>query len=183
MGVVKDLTGLTFGELTVLERDKINPTLAYRAIWSCLCTCGNTKSVRSTDLLTGQTRSCGKKSLHYSRESSALWRGYGDISQACWGRIKNNAKSRGIQIELSIEEAWNVFLSQNSRCALSGVLLTFDSLAACRDGNASLDRIDSSRHYTVDNVQWVHKMINRCKLEYSEQEFIEMCKRVAKYRQ
>ena len=44
---------------------------------------------------------------------------------------------------------------------------------------ASLDRIDSSKGYVEGNVQWVHKMINMSKQQYSQEEFIDMCKAVA----
>lgn len=33
----------------------------------------------------------------------------------------------------------------------------------------------SGEGYTLDNIQWVHKMVNMCKNKYLEQEFIHMC--------
>ncbi len=44
---------------------------------------------------------------------------------------------------------------------------------------ASLDRIDSSRGYTLDNIQWVHKDLNKMKTNYPNDYFIKMCKYVA----
>jgi hypothetical protein len=49
------------------------------------------------------------------------------------------------------------------------------------DVTASLDRIDSFKPYTDDNIQWVHKHINAMKLNHSEEYFIELCKIVANY--
>ena len=45
---------------------------------------------------------------------------------------------------------------------------------------ASLDRIDSSRGYDADNIQWVHKDINWMKQDFSQSEFIAYCRRVSK---
>jgi hypothetical protein len=46
-------------------------------------------------------------------------------------------------------------------------------------GTASLDRIDSSKGYEEGNIQWVHKHINFMKRTYSQEYFIDMCKKVA----
>ena len=52
-----DLTGMTFGKLTVIERDKTVPRKPTK--WICACECGNTVSVLSTSLRSGSTTSCG----------------------------------------------------------------------------------------------------------------------------
>ena len=43
----------------------------------------------------------------------------------------------------------------------------------------SLDRIDSLKGYAIDNVQWVHKDINKMKNIHSQPAFINICKLVA----
>jgi hypothetical protein len=52
----KDLTGQRFNRLTVLERADVHNG-AVR--WVCLCDCGSRTRVRSRDLRSGSTRSCG----------------------------------------------------------------------------------------------------------------------------
>lgn len=56
-GNKKNLTGQTFGQLTVLyelpEREN------GKILWMCQCSCGNTKAVRGTSLTSGNTQSCG----------------------------------------------------------------------------------------------------------------------------
>jgi hypothetical protein len=54
---VKDLTGLTFGRLTVVWFAGIDQ--AGKATWNCLCECGSTVVARSNNLTTGNTNSCG----------------------------------------------------------------------------------------------------------------------------
>ena len=44
-----------------------------------------------------------------------------------------------------------------------------------RIGNASLDRIDSSKGYVKDNIQWVHKDVQIMKNKFSEDYFKQIC--------
>jgi hypothetical protein len=53
---VRDLTGKTFGRLTVLEFDHLDDH--HHAMWKCECTCGTICVKRSNNLLNG-TFSCG----------------------------------------------------------------------------------------------------------------------------
>jgi len=54
----KDLTGMTFGHLTVIE--KTDKRYANGNVgWLCECDCGKRKIIRSGNLLRGKTRSCG----------------------------------------------------------------------------------------------------------------------------
>ena len=55
-----DLTGQTFGRLTVIERDNSKPKgHGKRPYWLCQCECGNIKSVRTDHLRNLTIQSCG----------------------------------------------------------------------------------------------------------------------------
>lgn len=62
-GNIKDLTGQRFGNLIVLALDKESmlqrPENYTGAIWICKCDCGNIISVKSQNLITESTISCG----------------------------------------------------------------------------------------------------------------------------
>ena len=67
MGKFKDLTGKRFGRLVVTGlagRDKNK-----KLLWSTICDCGNTKTVRGEQLIKGDTASCGclKKDVNKQR--------------------------------------------------------------------------------------------------------------------
>ena len=47
--------------------------------------------------------------------------------------------------------------------------------------NISIDRIDSNKGYSRDNIQLVYPKINMMKFTYSQDEFIDLCKRVSNY--
>jgi hypothetical protein len=57
VGKLVDLTGKTFGQLTVLERVKIPGE--HESHWRCICTCGNEIIVIAGNLKRGTTQSCG----------------------------------------------------------------------------------------------------------------------------
>ncbi len=114
------------------------------------------------------------------QSDSPHWKGHGEISGAFWFRnLRNNANKRGWKIEISIEWAWEQFLRQDRKCALTGWPLCFSRHFGKQ--TASLDRIDSNKHYTEDNVRWLHKDVNRMKMNYTDEQFIEMCKSVINY--
>ncbi|WP_315787000.1 MULTISPECIES: hypothetical protein [unclassified Bradyrhizobium] len=56
MGSLVDLTGIVFGELTVLDRAGSRDGKAY---WRCSCSCGQETFAKSSLLKSGHTRSCG----------------------------------------------------------------------------------------------------------------------------
>jgi len=53
---LKDLTGLTFGDLTVLRRDGHK---GKKVMWLCRCQCGREKSIFGSGLTSGRSRTCG----------------------------------------------------------------------------------------------------------------------------
>lgn len=57
MSALKNMVGLTFGRLTVVER--ATNAESGRAVWSCLCSCGNRKDVFGPNLRRGLSQSCG----------------------------------------------------------------------------------------------------------------------------
>ena len=56
MGKLIDMLGTKYGRLTILSRAKNTET---RAVWNCVCDCGNTLSVQGKKLRSGHTKSCG----------------------------------------------------------------------------------------------------------------------------
>jgi hypothetical protein len=92
--------------------------------------------------------------------------------QRFFNKFKKSAKSRSINWDLSIEQMFSIF---DGKCALTGWDISTDYLSE----TASLDRIDSKKGYSIDNVQWVHSMVNMCKNKYDQEKFVEMCKAVS----
>jgi uncharacterized protein (DUF779 family) len=72
----------------------------------------------------------------------------------------------------------NLYHKQNGCCALSCLPIKFPE-DSFEYGSASLDRIDSSKHYTADNVWWVHKDVNLMKMDLPLERFLELAKAIA----
>jgi len=117
------------------------------------------------------------------------WKGYKGISGDFWRYIKNAGEAKRLGFDLTLEFLWNLYEKQKGVCALSGLPLKFgcalgeQSKQEHKKRTASLDRIDSSRGYLQENVQWVHKTINQMKSNRTDEEFIELCKAVAIFNQ
>ncbi len=147
-----------------------------------LCHCGNKFSSTPQRIFSNDTTSCGcLKSLGGIR--SKMWKGYGDISSSYFSSVRNSAKSRGLELGVTIEQIWELFLKQNRKCALSGIDISFEPNFGkfYRNQTASLDRINSDIGYVLDNIQWVHKDWNISKQDKTDEDFINMCHLISDY--
>lgn len=169
---VDDLTGQKFGELTVISRSEIENG---RSRWKCKCSCTEYCVVEHRHLICGYSKSCGHLRKLIGKDNKT-WRGCGEITGSYFSSIRFSAKNRGIEFNLTIEFLWELFLKQDRKCVLSGINLFFYiSKKYTHTQTASLDRIDSNKGYTEDNVQWVHKDLNIFKKSLSDEEFIKWC--------
>ena len=167
-----DLIGQTFGRLIVIKKASVDKF--HKARWVCKCSCGKTKTVNASSLLRKLTLSCGCLKAERARS------GFKDISGQWWRRQKNSAFQRKIPFKVTEEDVWDLYERQDRKCALTDLPITF-----CADGNrpekqtASLDRIDSYKGYSKDNIQIVHKTINIVKGWLDEEDFFALCNLVA----
>lgn len=176
------LIGKTFHHLTVVSQAENSRSGLTR--WVCECSCGN-KTVFSSDHLTRKTspvKSCGCKRVSRGKDHRD-WKGFGEISGNWFynhvARERKNAKRPKVPVTIDAEFLWNLFLSQDRRCALSGILLTISNRGEYN--TASVDRIRSDLGYEPGNVQFVHKHVNFMKRTYDQEYFIDMCRKVAEH--
>lgn len=166
-----DLTGKVFGKLTVLS--DTGRRKSRKVIWLCQCECGKQTEVLSGYLISGDTKSCGCLMIGQAHNRT----GYKELGGTLWYHIISNAKRRGIPVEITSEEAYNLYIQQDKMCAMTGVELNM--VLNYRDesnkNTASLDRIDNSKGYIPGNLQWVHKIVNIMRNKLSIDEFIEWC--------
>lgn len=100
----EDLTGQTFGQLTVLgpAEDYVAPDGQHRTQWLCQCSCGKQTIVASNRLKSGITKSCGHLNVErvkneynlsgdygigYTRKNEPFWfdlEDYGKIKDYTW---------------------------------------------------------------------------------------------------
>jgi hypothetical protein len=176
--------GNKFGKLLAIEEVEKRKSGGIR--YKCLCDCGNTHEVFATHLRRGLITHCGcskpKGANHHQ------WTGVGEISSAFWydhivrsanGSKYGNHVRKPKELTITIDYVWDLFISQGRKCALSGLELTFPKIGKDKNWTASLDRIDSSKGYVKENVQWVHKDVNIMKNKFDVKYFKNMCKLIS----
>jgi hypothetical protein len=184
--------GTKIGNLIVikLERKQGKRNGQERYQYLCQCVCGKPttkikeyldKKIKNND---NTGCSCGCISLNKINIGPLhpLWQGQGLISQHVFKTIIENAKKRSLEFDITIEYIWNLYLKQDKKCAISGLPIEFASCSKSKSKfqTASLDRIDSSKGYVKNNVQWVHKTVNKIKQDLMQIEFVNLCYLIAR---
>lgn len=174
-GRFKDLTGKSFGNLRVLDLVK---TKKGKSQWDCLCNCGNRKVIKGESLRSGKTKSCGcfknRKGIDNPNTRTTSIERY-------FSKIKNGIirPTKTLDFNITIYDLENLIIQQNYKCAISGINIELSKNPHIQ--TASLDRIDSSKGYRKDNIQWVHKKINLMKMNLSQEEFINYCREITNF--
>ena len=175
-----DLSGKKFNKLTVIS--KAASTRGGSITWNCICDCGNS-CVYSSNHLTRKSqpvKSCGCSRFKRGNQHKQ-WNGYEGLSGGWWYNHVERERTQKYRVRVPVtitkEYAWELFIKQDRKCALSGIELVI--AGDSKYNTASIDRIDSSKGYEEGNVQWVHKHVNFMKRTYSQEYFIELCKKIA----
>lgn len=96
--------------------------------------------------------------------------------------LRSNAKKRNIQVNITLDDIKQMYIKQNGKCAITGKIMTHQAVERennqqhiLNKWNISVDRIDSSKSYTLDNIRLVCAIINRIKFNLSECDFLLLC--------
>lgn len=111
-------------------------------------------------LIKGSTTSCGCVKFETKHPEGKLF-------AKRYSGYKSNAKRRNIEFSLTEEDFRNLI---NSPCYFTGRTLTWESMG--------IDRLDSSRGYTLDNCVPACFPVNRAKSDMSVTEFFELIRNV-----
>ena len=98
-------------------------------------------------------------------------------------RIYNSVKNRKKVCNISIYDLREQWEKQKGICPYTGWRLTLPEKSSSKlrkaPDRASLDRIDSSKGYTKDNIQFVSLMAQYAKHDWNEVEVIKFFKSVS----
>lgn len=128
--------------------------------------CGTEKPVEAFPSRRGST--CGVCHGRLQRErhgrSPETWCSY-LVAQA-----KSNARKTEREFNITGEEVYELWQKQGGLCALTN--LPMQHHPAYSDMNASMDRIDGSAGYVIDNIQLVCWRINEMKNDQAEHQLM-----------
>ena len=102
---------------------------------------------------------------------------YNGVRLSWFHKCKIGAETRGILWSLVVEDVWQKSVDLEGDCNLSGIPIGWSVIG--QSHTASIDRIDSAKGYTIDNIQLLHKDINMMKQAFSQEHFVALCKSVA----
>lgn len=153
-----DLTGKVFGQLTVVGLAGRNTQ--NRITYNCVCSCGNSTIVSSNNLISGNTKSCGR--CNYARQQTAEAQRiystpeeshladctYSDMKRRCYDPKFPEFRNYGAKGITMCDEWRNSPKAYVDWCMTNG----------WKPG-LTVDRIDNSKGYGPDNCRIVDKFV------------------------
>lgn len=147
----KDMTGLTFGKLTVIA---IGEGTGRHTYWDCLCQCGKKSTVSGDQLRSGKTTSCGCRRAEANKETrmthghtaedkkSPEYESWAGMNKRCHNPNNHayaNYGGRGIEVCPEWRDSFEAFL---------------DHVGMKPSPKHSIDRINNDGNYEPGNVRW-----------------------------
>jgi hypothetical protein len=173
--IFDDLTGKIFGKLIVIKLSRMCKNNDY---WWVKCECGNEKEIKGSSLKSkNPTMSCGCHRKENARNLRLKEYGLATFNQV-FKSYKLNAKNRGFEFQLN-KEKFNKLTHQN--CFYCGCEPSNICISQSENGDYiynGIDRIDSTKGYTEDNVVTCCRRCNEAKMSETQPDFLSWIDRV-----
>lgn len=172
-----DLTGQKYNRLTCKAYDKI------RGAWVCECECGNIRTVTRYALIHGTIKSCGcfRKATTGYRLSTT--RNRKSAFEYLYVQYKSRASNKKREFSISKDD-FAMLTKQNCfYCGEEPKLSYNPTTLAHKEPYIynGLDRIDSSKGYSIENVVPCCKHCNVAKNSMTTDEFMDWIEKVYKH--
>lgn len=171
-----DLTGQKYHRLTVLE---IAPAINGRSAWQCQCDCGTTKIVKTDELRSGDTKSCGcwnQEQRSLRAENMYSKRIKYSAAEATAHRVWQKNYQEMPYEDFYIISQQNCYYCNTSPSNTQNVADNRSSKRMIENGNFTyngLDRLDSTKPHSKENCVPCCKYCNFAKRERTVEEFKE----------
>lgn len=145
-GVFTNLTGQRFGRLTVVSCTKREGKVGL--FWECICDCGKIpkKAIGTSSLLRGLTQSCGCLNIQKIKEANTTHKQTKTPTYISWKSMWQRCTDPNHKSYLSYKDftpydRWKTFEN-------------FVADMGERPENTTLDRIDNTKGYFLENCRW-----------------------------
>ena len=91
---------------------------------------------------------------------------------------KQRSTDQGLDFNLTLDYLLLLWEQQKGICAISGIPMTYERYNGRIPTNVSIDRINGSKGYVLDNIQLVCMACNQIKSDWSEEVMYNICKKI-----
>lgn len=175
-----DMTGKVFSDLTVAWPEGKRGT-SGGVWWLCFCSCGKFLKLRGESLRRGMCNSCGcKRKANQEKGNRIAGRNVrseiSKIQYNLWANAKCRSKKKDLDFSITPKD-----IEVPEQCPLLGIDLNLNPKGVRQGSSPSLDRRDTSRGYTKENIWVISWRANNLKSDASFEEMNTLVSSWRKY--
>ena len=145
--------------------------------WLCECICGVRKKVDGYTLVSGRSRRC-RKCANMNKALQIRISGDHVAARQAWGKLKSNAKSRGLTCSISFNEFYEISKRPCFYCGELPITGYWENSSSRREWHepfisSGLDRYDNLIGYELENIVPCCIRCNRAKNDMTIVEWLE----------
>lgn len=138
----------------------------------------NSSNIKCRNYYSNECKDCESKRKKRSRIVSYdnnIEKFFTGLLNGCKGRAR---RSKNFNFDLTLEQVLDLYEKQNHKCALSGLEMTTIKGSGHLILNASIDRIDPGKDYSISNIRLICNHVNMMRSNLSDEELLMFCKNI-----
>lgn len=98
--------------------------------------------------------------------------------QRVLGHTTKFGKYKGMELNITFDDLLLLYYKQKGKCAISGIEMSYIIGGGRKDTNISIDRLDNSKGYVLNNIQLVCVQVNMMKGTLNKERLVFFCKNI-----